>query len=116
MRHVRSKQEVPDTGMDCNGRVHDLFMAPGTKTGYKGVDVSTARNLQYPYRARHNKASLGYFATAAEAAIAYSKCVYAQSNLALAEPSLCEGAHTQMRVGGRASSKRGQMLLKCLRA
>ena len=65
--------------MDGDGATHQLFLAPGTKTGYKGIEkVSSKRNLGRPFRARHGKCNIGYYPTAKEAAIAYSEHVSAR--------------------------------------
>ena len=65
--------------MDGDGATHQLFLAPGTKTGYKGIEkVSSKRNLGRPFRARHGKCNIGYYPTAEEAAIAYSEHVSAR--------------------------------------
>ena len=76
---VHSTQACPTEAVDHDGVTHQLFLKPGTQTGYKGVEMIAAkRNLGRPFRARHEKCNIGYFSTAMEAAIAYSKYVSAR--------------------------------------
>ena len=68
---TQATQAVGDDGLQWQ-----LHMAPGTASGYAGVDAPpSARKLGKPYRARYGGHSLGYYATATEAAVAYAQCV-----------------------------------------
>jgi hypothetical protein len=80
--YVRDRDETtsqPTTAVDDNQVVWQLHLAPGTQTGYKGVErrQQTAK-LQRPFRARHDRCNIGNFMTAIEAALAYAKHVSAQ--------------------------------------
>ena len=62
--------------MGDDGLLWQLHTAPGTASGYAGVDAPpSTRKLDRPYRARHGGHSLGYHATAIEAAVAYAQFI-----------------------------------------
>ena len=77
-QHVRGQRGQPTQATQAvgdDGLQWQLHMAPGTASGYAGVDAPpSARKLGKPYRARYGGHSLGYYATATEAAVAYAQC------------------------------------------
>ena len=68
---TQATQAVGDDGL-----LWQLHTAPGTASGYAGVDAPpSTRKLDRPYRARHGGHSLGYHATATQAAVAYAQFI-----------------------------------------
>ena len=78
-QHVRGQRGQPTQATQAvgdDGLQWQVHMAPGTASGYAGVDAPpSARKLGKPYRARYGGHSLGYYATATEAAVAHAQCV-----------------------------------------
>ena len=56
-----------------------LVPAPGSKTGFKGVSRG-GKSAKKPFQAVRGNKSLGYFATAEEAALAYARHIGAESS------------------------------------
>ena len=78
-RYVQARDErvlQQTAAVDDKHVVWQLHLAPGTQTGYKGVEQRPhITKSQRPFRARHDKHNIGYFTTAIEAAVAYAKHV-----------------------------------------
>lgn len=79
--HAKLKQVQEEATFD--GKVIRLHVDLACSTGYKGVDLPAGRrNLAKPCRARlGSKVTIGYYATAVEAAVAYALRVLATATV-----------------------------------